>query len=65
MFGRSNSIKLDPVLYARIIRVAKAAGYSSPKEFIEHVIEKELAQIEDGASDEEILDRLKGLGYID
>lgn len=65
MFGTSTTIKLDKSLYERVKRCADAAGYSSPQEFVEHVIERELAQIEDGASDEEITKRLQGLGYIE
>lgn len=65
MFGTSPTIKLDKALYERVKRCADAAGYSSPQEFVEHVIERELAQIEDGASDEEITKRLQGLGYIE
>ncbi len=65
MFGSSSSIKLDKSLLERVKRCADAAGYSSPQEFVVHVIEKELAQIEEGASDEEIMSKLQGLGYID
>ncbi len=65
MFGSAPSIKLDKALFERVKRCADAGGYSSPKEFVEHVIEKELAQVEDGASDEEIMKKLQGLGYID
>ena len=45
--------------------MADAAGYSSPEEFIEHVLEKEMRKLEDAQSDEEIVRKLKGLGYID
>ena len=65
MFGSSTTIKLDKALFERVKRCADAAGYSSPQEFVEHVIEKELAQIEDGGSDEEIMKKLQGLGYIE
>ena len=65
MFSTSTTIKLDKALYERVKRCAEAAGYSSPQEFVEHVIERELAQIEEGASDEEIAKRLQGLGYIE
>ncbi len=65
MFSTSTTIKLDKALYERVKRCADAAGYSSPQEFVEHVIERELAQIEEGASDEEIAKRLQGLGYIE
>lgn len=59
------SIKLKKELLARVKKVADAAGYSSPAEFIEHVLEKEMAKLEDAESDAEIVRKLKGLGYID
>ncbi len=64
MFGPS--LKLDKDLYDRVKRCSDAAGYSSPKEFIQHVIERELVKIEEEAeSDEEIVKKMQGLGYID
>ena len=59
------SIKLKKELWERVEKVAEVAGYSSPQEFVSHVVEKELAKLEDADSDEKILDKLKGLGYID
>ena len=64
MFGGGNKIKLDADLLDRIKRVAEVAGYASHEEFIIHVLEKELAQFEEASSDEEIVEKLKGLGYI-
>jgi len=61
----SGSIKLKKELSQRVERCAKAGGYSSPQEFVEHIIERELAKLEDAQSDEEIVKKLKGLGYID
>ena len=46
-------------------KVATAGGYSSPEEFVEHVLEREVAKLDTAQSDEEIVRRLKGLGYID
>ena len=60
-----STIKLDKDLLARVKRCSEAAGYSSPEEFIEHVLTRELAKLEDAGSDEEIVKKLKGLGYID
>lgn len=65
MLGSSTSIKLDKDLFERVKRCADAAGYSSPQEFVQHVLEKELSSIEEGESDEEILKKLQGLGYIE
>ncbi|MGD8451968.1 MAG: hypothetical protein PVJ57_09140 [Phycisphaerae bacterium] len=57
-------IKIDANLYERIKKVAKLAGYSSPDEFIIHVIEKELGALE-SENDQEVVDRLRGLGYLE
>ena len=65
MLGSSTSVKLDKELFERVKRCADAAGYSSPQEFVQHVLEKELSSIEEGESDEEILKKLQGLGYIE
>ena len=64
MFGGGNKIKLDSDLLDRIKKVAEVAGYASHEEFVVHVLEKELAQFEDAGSDEDIVEKLKGLGYI-
>ncbi len=58
-------IKLDANLYERVKKVAEVAGYTSPEEFIVHIIEKELSQLESAESDEDITERLRGLGYIE
>jgi hypothetical protein len=64
MFGSGNKIKLDPDLIDRVKKVAALAGYASHEEFIVHVIEKELSQFEGAKSDADIVEKLKGLGYI-
>jgi len=64
MFGGGNKIKLEPGLIDRIKKIAEVAGYASHEEFIVHVLEKELAQFEGAKSDADIVEKLKGLGYI-
>jgi len=64
MFGSGNKIKLDPDLIERVKAIAEVAGYASHEEFIVHIIEKELANFEEGSSDEDITEKLRGLGYI-
>jgi hypothetical protein len=59
------SIKLNKALFSKVKKCAEAGGYSSPEEFVEHVLEKELAKVETSASDEEIAKKLQGLGYLD
>ena len=63
MFGYTK-VKLESALVDKIKRYAELAGYSSPEEFITPALEKELAQLEDADSEEEIKKRLQGLGYI-
>ncbi len=57
-------IKLDKSLVDKVKKLAALAGYSSPEEFITHCLEKEIAQLEESDSEEEIKKKLKGLGYI-
>lgn len=57
-------IKLDKTLLAKAKRCADLAGYSSVEEFITHVLEKELAQLDESDSEEEMRRKLKGLGYL-
>ena len=58
-------IKIDSSLYDRVKKVAELAGYSSPEEFVVHVIEKELSMLESASSDEQVTERLRGLGYLE
>ncbi|MBM3774015.1 MAG: hypothetical protein FJW37_02530 [Acidobacteria bacterium] len=61
-----SSVKLRKDLWDRVKQSTEAAGYSSPEEFVEHVLEKELARIEEEAqSKDEIVNKLKGLGYLE
>ena len=63
MFG-SSRVKLDKGLLKKIRMYAKIAGYSSVEEFITHALEKEIAQLEEAESEDEIRKKLQGLGYI-
>ncbi|MCB9909553.1 MAG: hypothetical protein H6829_04715 [Planctomycetes bacterium] len=64
MFGNGNKIKIDKDLLERIKKIAEVAGYASHEEFIQHVLEREVAQFEDAQSDDDITEKLRGLGYI-
>lgn len=66
MFG-DTKIKLDKDLIERSKRYAKEAGYSSVEEFITHVLEQELRRVEHKSQEDEekVINRLKGLGYIE
>ena len=55
-------------LYEALLERARThavkAGYSSVDEFVEHVLEREVAKLGDADSVDEIENKLKGLGYL-
>jgi metal-responsive CopG/Arc/MetJ family transcriptional regulator len=61
---RKEKVKIDKSLLDKVRKYAELSGYSSVEEFIAHVLEKEMAKIEEADSEEEIKKKLKGLGYI-
>ena len=58
------TVKLHKPLCERARQAAEKAGYSSVEEFIEHAIEKHLASFEAAESREDVVKKLKGLGYL-
>lgn len=62
MFG--SKVKIDKDLLDKIKKYASVAGYSSAEEFVHHALEKEIAKLEEADSDDDIKNKLKGLGYI-
>ena len=65
MFG--SKIKLEEDMLRRCKQHAQEAGYSSVEEFIHHALESALKKAVSFPSDgeEKVLERLKGLGYIE
>lgn len=61
----TTTVKLKKSTWQRVKRCAEAAGYSSVEEFVEHVLDKELARLDEAESDAEIVRKLQGLGYLD
>jgi metal-responsive CopG/Arc/MetJ family transcriptional regulator len=58
-------LELDSALLAKVQKHADEAGYSSPQEFVQHLIEKELAKVPEEGDGEEAARKLKGIGYLD
>ena len=61
----SPKIKIDKALYDRVCQCAEKAGYSSPDEFIIHVLQREVEAIENPEDDPRVEERLRGLGYLE
>lgn len=57
-------IKIEKNLYEKVKSYADMAGYSSTEEFVIHLLEKEVSRLEEVDSKEELIKKLKGLGYI-
>ena len=58
------TVKLNPSLCDRAKKIVEKAGYSSLEEFIEHAMERDLSRLETSESKEELMRKLKGLGYL-
>lgn len=62
-------MKLDSDLWEKIKLCAVKGGYSSPEEFVIHVVEKEVARLGDSErkadAEAEVKKQLRGLGYIE
>lgn len=65
MLSSKASLKLNKPLCERARIHAEKAGYSSLEEFVEHVLEREMAKVEEPSSREDIEKKLKGLGYLE
>jgi hypothetical protein len=64
--GSKTAVKLNRTLCDRARLQAEKAGYSSLEEFIEHVLERELAKQEDNPiTRDDVEEKLKGLGYLE
>ena len=59
-------LKLNSDLWKRVEQYASSAGYSSSEEFVEHLIEQELAKLEESEAGKKEAERqLRGLGYLE
>jgi hypothetical protein len=63
MFGAKVAVEGD--LLGRCKAHAKKAGYSSVEEFVAHALETALREASPAEDDQRVLERLKGLGYIE
>ena len=57
-------IKIENELFEKVKKFSEIAGYSSVEEFVHHALEKEVEQLEESDSEDEVRKKLQGLGYI-
>jgi hypothetical protein len=57
-------IKIDKELYEGVKKVSENAGYSSTEEFVTHLLEKVVNPPDAEDNDQDLVNRLQGLGYI-
>ena len=58
-------IELDKALWARVQEHVRVVGYSSPEEFVQHAIERELVKTEAGETAKSAAGKIRGIGYLD
>ena len=58
-------VKVETGLYDKAKVAAAAAGYSDVEEFIANCIEKEIERLKIEDDEDQVADRLRGLGYIE
>jgi putative aminopeptidase FrvX len=63
MFG--SGFKFSKETWERVKKVSEVAGYSSPEEFVAHIVERELKKLETADSKEALIEKMKGLGYLE
>lgn len=63
MFGRGK-IKLEPALYERAVKRAKAAGAGSVDEYVARLVEQDVKVGEEQALKDKVMEKMKGLGYL-
>ena len=56
-------VSFDDALYEELQAIAEEKGYASTAEFVVHVMEQ-IASAAGEDQDEDVLTRLRGLGYI-
>jgi metal-responsive CopG/Arc/MetJ family transcriptional regulator len=57
-------VKITDELFEKITKLSEIAGYSSPDEFVQHALEKEVNQMDDSGDEDAVRKKLQGLGYI-
>jgi len=65
MLSSKTSLKLSKSLCDRARVLAEKAGYSSLEEYVEHVLERETAKLEEASTREDVEKKLTGLGYLE
>jgi metal-responsive CopG/Arc/MetJ family transcriptional regulator len=57
-------VKITDELFEKIEKLSEIAGYSSPDEFVQHALEKEVSDMDESGDEEAVRKKLQGLGYI-
>lgn len=65
MLSSKTTVKLNKALCERARAAVARNGYSSLEEFIEHMLERETAKLDEASSRDDVEKKLKGLGYLE
>ena len=61
---RMPKIKIQKELFEKVKKYSEKTGYSSCEEFVNHLLEEVVGSDNPEDMDEDVTERLKGLGYI-
>lgn len=61
----SKKVVIQKALYQKLTELAERAGYASTDELITHVLEREVAGLEEQLDQEQAEKQLRGIGYIE
>ncbi|MCU1258285.1 MAG: hypothetical protein JWO80_1170 [Bryobacterales bacterium] len=59
------NVKLNKALCERARQIVEKVGYSSLEEYIEHAVGRDLSTLEQAESKEDLIRKMKGLGYLE
>jgi hypothetical protein len=58
-------VEFEDALWAKVKKHAENVGYSSPEEFVQHAVEKQIDTAVTADDDLSAAKRMRGLGYLD
>ncbi|MEO8371985.1 MAG: hypothetical protein ABI806_22570 [Candidatus Solibacter sp.] len=59
------TVEFEDSLWARVKRHAEAAGFSSPEQFVQDAVKRQIDNASSPEEDQLVMEKLQGLGYLD
>ena len=59
------TVEFEDALWAKVKMHAEAAGYSSPEQFVQDAVKRQIGNTSSPEEDQRVIEKLQGLGYLD